>query len=114
MKPMESKKGIYPYVIRRAMATVYQKLDVRFSSANSGIEDNRVVLVKFFHNPYDANGNLTMDARDALVETILEISMHAKPKLRMCAVFAEDDAVYVAPDGRVRPSNEPPSGGIQF
>jgi hypothetical protein len=62
--------------------------------------------------PYDEEGNPTIEARNVLIEVLKEVTRTSG--FRMCAVFAEHDAVYIDPDGQVNHRTEAPSGGVNL
>lgn len=107
--PQPEKK--YPYVVRRVMATVYQRIEVVFTTEKCHPPPGGLHIV-MNHRPYDDHGNPTPEARNALVEVLLVMTRTSG--FRMCAVFADQDATYVEPDGQVNQSTGPPSGGINL
>jgi len=101
----------YPHVIRRVMATVYQKIQVLYCTEKIPVPKGWIHIL--LETPsHDPEGNLTSEARKALIDVLKEVTRTSG--FRMCAVFGEHDAVYVEPDGQVNHKDEPPSGGIQF
>ena len=101
----------YPHVIQRVMATVYQKIQVLYCTDKIRAPKGWIHIL--LESPSrDPEGNLTSEARKALIDVLKELTRTSG--FRMCAVFGEQDAVYVEPDGQANHKNEPPSGGIQL
>jgi hypothetical protein len=101
-------KTKYPFVVLRAMAAVYVKRPVRFVDEPSE-PMNKVGIV--VHCPGALRrGKLSPEARQRLIETV-------KDQVRtggygQCIVLSPQEALYVEPDGTVKQSTHPPSGGV--
>jgi hypothetical protein len=106
-----SKQTTYPYVIRRVMSAVYQRIEVVFG-AEKFQASRKAIHIVTAHYPYDDDGKPTTEARSALIDSLKEITRSSR--FRMCAVFAENDSVYVEPDGQLNLSMEAPSGGVSL
>jgi hypothetical protein len=98
----------HPFVVLRAMAAVYVKRPVRFVDDPSE-PMNKVSIV--VHCPGALrSGKITPEARQRLIETV-------KDQVRtggcsQCIVLGPKEALYVEPDGTVKQSTQPPSGGV--
>jgi hypothetical protein len=90
------------------MAAVYVKRPVRFVDKPSE-PMNKVGIM--FHCPGALRrGKLSPEARQRLIETV-------KDQVRtggysQCIVLGPQESLYVEPDGTVKQSTQPPSGGV--
>jgi hypothetical protein len=110
---MLEPKTIYPYVVIRYMAGCGGAFPIEFlsdESQQSEHEDSwRVVMA----NPYK-NGKLTPEARQAVLD-ITEVAFNRmQRRLKMYAVFAEDDCVNFELDGFRVQHTSAPSMTIDF
>ena len=102
----------YPYLVIRPMATVHSKRVIEFveqKTVTSAHPDAYVTVV--CPEPF-SGGNLTDQARDALIEAVKHKSNERR--IPMCIVFGTNDLLYINPDGTTKPSTEAPSGGLWF
>ena len=104
------KEG-YPYVVVRYYPAVYYRRAVEFSE-NVQVEPGPDTFTLVEANPFDANGELTVKCREALIEMVMSAARNAG--FRMCIVFGEKDAVYVEPDGKSSQRADPPLGGADI
>ena len=111
MNKSQSKQTIYPYVIKRVIAAVYQRIEVAFGTGKLHSPHKGIHIMTKDH-PYDTDGKPTLEARNALIEVLKEVTRTSG--FRMCAVFGEQDSVYVEPDGLVNQKTEAPSGGVNL
>ena len=105
---------MYPFVTVRWMPAVYGNFPVKFvdsAQANLKSEEFDDAFVVVCPQPFTTDETLTSQARKALIDVVQYASR--KSGHRACLVFAKDDCVYVEPEGTVKQSAEPPSGGIQ-
>ena len=109
MQPLERK---HPYVVIRWMSAVYGVRCVRFVADEDPAAGDNELQVPFRGDPVGEAGELTASARQALVEVVSNIV--AKTGRRMCVVFSPTDSCYCEPDGCVRNSASPPSGGLRL
>ena len=112
MTNTQIKEAKYPYVVRRVIATVYQHLDVVFTTNRCDPPPQKAIHILMDQPAYDDEGNLVEKARTALIDILKELTRTSG--LRMCAVFGEQDTTYVESDGQVNQSCEAPSGGISL
>jgi len=112
MSETQQGKKPYPYVVRRVMAAVYQQLEVVFTTAPADSSIRKAIHILMDQPARDDEGNLVERARLALIDVLKEVTRTSG--FRMCAVFGEQDSVYVEPDGRVNGRTEAPSGGVQL
>ena len=105
----EIRDNDYPYFVRYLMPAVYERRKILFV-ANEKEKPilNALTLVEC--TPFDAKGKLTPECRKKLIKVLQNASQ--KTGFRMCAVFGKRDSVYFNPDGKVRRSSKPPSGGV--
>jgi len=106
-----TEKNTYPYVIRRVIAAVYQRIEVAFGTEKLHPPHKGIHILTKDH-PYDMEGKPTSEAKNAMVEVLKEVTRTSG--FRMCAVFGEQDTTYVEPDGQVNQSHEAPSGEISL
>lgn len=101
----------FPYVVVRFAACAYGKAQVEYVP---GIPMPRTegTIVQIPERKADSPEGLAFARREALIDALLGFT--ARSRIRMCAVFGPNDAVYVEPDGTVKKSNERPSGGVIF
>jgi len=104
----EDFKEPYPHVVIRYLASVYDRRRVVFVDGGAAPSDTDVITV-VCPRPY-RDGNLTARAAHALITTVRELSW--KTHFRTCIVWRKNGCLYVAPDGRLKELEEPPSGGI--
>jgi hypothetical protein len=101
----------YPYVVRRIMAAVYQRIEVVFRTEKCLPPPEGLQIV--VEDPaYDDDGDLIEEARIALIDVLKKVTRTSG--FRMCAVFGERDTAYVEPDGQVNWKTEAPSGGVNL
>ena len=102
----------YPYVVVRWMPALYGRKAVVFvDEATGGLSaSTRDVMRVVCARPY-IDGCLTRSARE---HSFCASSRKPPSAASVCCVFAPDDAVYCRPDGKVRRSREPRSGGAQL
>jgi len=112
MTNTQIKETKYPYVVRRVVATVYQHLEVVFTTDPTDPPPRKAIHILMDQPAYDEKGNLVEKARTALLDVLKEVTRTSG--FRMCAVFGEQDTTYVEPDGQVNQSQEAPSGGISL
>ena len=112
MSETQQGKKPYPYVVRRVMAAVYQQLEVAFTTAPSDSSTRKAIHILMDQPARDDEGNLVEKARIDLIDVLKEVTRTSG--FRMCAVFGDQDSVYVEPDGRVNCRPEAPSGGVQL
>ena len=111
VKSTTQEANKFPYVVRRIYSAVYQRVTVVFTTEKIKPPRGGIAILVDYP-PYDDDGNLTLKARNSLIEVLEYLTRTSG--FRMCAVFGEKDAVFVEPDGQVNPGTEPPSGGIKF
>jgi hypothetical protein len=112
MNETQQGKKQYPYVVRRIMAAVYQQLEVVFTTDPSDPPPRKAIHILIDQPARNAEGDLVEKARMALIDVLKEVTRTSG--FRMCAVFGEQDSVYVEPDGQVNWLNEAPSGGVNL
>lgn len=101
---------MYPFVVIRWMAAVYGHRSVKFVPSGPVPEtDDDVIVV--CPNPY-VDGVLSEQAKLALIERLKQLTI--KMRLRLCAVFSAESAVYVETDGTASESTTPPCGGVMI
>ena len=100
----------YPYVIIRWMAAVYGEKRIVFINEGESVYDDGSFIVAD-RCPIE-NSCLTSQCKERIIRLIQTLSKDTK--LSMCLVLAEDQAVYIEPNGSITTSNNPPSGGIQL
>jgi hypothetical protein len=99
----------YPYLVVRWMAAVYGVWEIRIGAGACEDPERALVVVD---PSYREGVPLSVSQRRAIIDAALAKS--AQLRHRMCVVFAEDDAVYVEPDGRCNASSEAPRGGLRL
>ncbi len=99
----------YPYILIRCFPTVYRQIPVDFVPSDDLLKGKRIDIA--VPHPY-ISGELSDIARELVIEVTLLVVQ--KDKLRACAIFRENDCVFCELDGSAKPSNEPPSGGINY
>ena len=103
-RELRAEPGPYPYVVTRHFPAVYTTK--RVSWAEPGEPGHAVIPCV---DPYDGDGRLRDEARELVIAYAVERS--AATEFKHCAVFGEDDAVYVEPDGTTTASTSPPRWG---
>lgn len=100
-----------PHIVVRLMAAVYQREPIRIMQgphARARIAPGHCFVVH--PNPLDTRGSLTEECRGFLIEAVRNAV--TTTRFRMCLVWAPTSCSFVEPDGSVRDSSEPPSGGF--
>jgi hypothetical protein len=97
----------FPYVVERVMGTLYRITHVRFVTEIPKTPDGDIVIEE--KSPF-RNGFLKDDVKTTLVKIIEAECRRAKK--RMCVVFDVQECVYCEPDGSMKESKDPPSGGV--
>lgn len=100
----------FPYIVEKYASTVYRIIDIDFAEQMSE-KSNQESLTIEEKDPF-TNGFLKEEVRSTIIEIISKMS--AKNKKSMCAVFDTKDCVYLEPDGSIKKSDNPPSGGIDM
>src|SRR3712207_4987136 len=97
----------YPYVVIRWVAAVYGRRPVSFASPLPGAEG-------YFLSPgyLDSAGMITEEGRTELERLVLADVKDTR--LRMCVVYGPKDCVFIEPDGSLKTSESPPSGGVRM
>lgn len=99
----------YPYLVIRWMAAVYGVCEIRIGTGEGGDLERALIVVD---PSYREGIPLSVSARRTIIDAALAKS--AQTRHRMSIVFAEDDVVYVEPDGRSSASNQAPHGGLRL
>lgn len=100
---------VYPYVVVRWMAAVYGKIEIAFQEDGIGSVDGKKIV--FVHpEPFTEDG-LKPECRDQIIEIVK--AMVVRTTRRMCLVLSADNCIFIEPDGTLKTSNEPPSGGVR-
>lgn len=100
----------YPYVVVRVFEAIYERRPVMFLPSGAVRPASDAIVLTHPH-PF-SEGALVPECRDLLVQHLGRLS--SVRGQRMCAVFAPDDAIYVEPDGTIKPSSQPPTGGLSL
>lgn len=99
----------YPFLVIRWMSAVYGKKKIVFvSQGESKLKGDSLVVVA--DGPCDTCGQLPAETLPRLVGAILPIVV--SEQRRMCLVLSPTNGVYIEPDGKVRWTDELPSGGM--
>ena len=102
---MSPAKPVHPHVVVRFMACVYAPRSVWFGVGLPPRGHDLIVPI-----PPPSGPELTAWERQAVIEAALAATVDTG--FRRCVVFGPGDVVYVEPDGRAVPSDQPPSGGV--
>jgi hypothetical protein len=97
--------------VRRLIAAVYQQIEVVFTGEKCDPPLREIHIVTDLP-PYRDDGVLRVEARNTLIDVLKEQTLTSG--LSMCAVFGEQDTVYVNPDGQLNYRTEAPSGGLNL
>lgn len=106
-------QAVYPHVVVRLMAAVYNKAAIVFvgpTEKDGLLRDDRYGGLYFAvccEKPLD-NGRFTQEAKMAAAMLVRRVVLDKK--MRMCAVFAENDSIYIELDGTMKASDDPPDG----
>lgn len=92
------------------MAAVYGTAEIRIVSHDGAASEHSGLTV------VDAEHRDGLALTTALRRRIIDaaVARSARERFRMCVVFADDDSVFVEPDGSVSRANSAPSGGIRL
>ena len=99
----------FPYVVVRFAACAYGKARVEYVPGIPMPRTEGTIMQVPEPTAYSPE-RLAPARRAALIDALLGFT--ARSRIRMCAVFGPNDAVYVEPNGTVKESNERPSGGV--
>lgn len=104
--------GDYPILVIRLMHGVYQgeKVRVRRGPPSVSLKVSKSLLQH--PKAFKANGQISQEARDLLVKAVL--AAVRQTGFRICIVWGPAWCSFVEPDGSIKRSFEPPSGGFRL
>ena len=100
----------YPFLVIRLMGAVYQaeKIRVRKGPASVSIGVRKSLLQH--SEPVKPDGQINDEAKALLIEAVL--AAVRRTGFRMCLVWGPAWCSFIEPDGSIKNSFEPPSGGL--
>lgn len=103
----------YPQLVVRLMAAVYTRSAVEFTTEPLHLGGDLGTRVFRVLDPTPAAAEvLTPERRVAVLDAAQGLA--DAMKLRVSAVFSDDDAVYFSPAQTPQPSARPPEGGLNL
>ena len=103
----------YPYIVIKYMPGCYGAFPVEFVSDESQQTEHEDSWHLVVPDPYE-KGELTPEAREAVLD-ITEVAFNRmRGRFGMCAVFADDDCVYFELDGSIVQHTSAPSMTIDL
>lgn len=101
----------YPYLVYRLVPGFYSNRPINFAPTNGEAIENGITVC-WNGEPYDANGNITSEARSKL--QAIGIEEQKKSRLRVCLVYSQNDCDYIEPGGDINPFAEPPQMSMKL
>lgn len=100
----------YPFIVIRLMNAVYQAETIRVRKGRASVSIRVGTSFLRHPEPLKADGQVSDEAKAMLNEAVLAAVRGTG--FRMCLVWGPAWCSFVEPDGSIRNSFEPPSGGF--
>ncbi len=108
IKKIRQEEKRYPYLVRHIYSGVYKQYHVEFTS-DEGQPPVKSALTIVCPEAYQS-GTLTNKARNMVIGSADYLVK--RDNVRLCVIFSENDCVFCEVNEPPKPSDNPPSGGI--